>query len=503
MNKKYILGLDNGGTNIKGAIYDKAGNELFLISQKIDMFSNRPGHTSRDSELLWELNLTVIKQLLEKSNLTGEDIAAIGVTGHGNGLYLTKKDGTSAYNGIISTDSRGTKYAKQWNEEGVASTVRPITHQAVWSGQPTAILKWFKEKKPEVLEETDYIFMCKDYLKYRLTGNPVGELTDMTATGLMNVKEEKYDVELLKHYGLEDLIDKLPPNKEATEINGYITKEVAELTGLKEGTPVSGGMHDIHAMAVSTGGALPKTLTVIAGTWAINEFVQDEPVVSEEIFMSTPFPGDKYLITEATPTSASNLEWFLSTMLKDIKLAEGETIYDFSTEQVKQTTPYDSNIVFLPLLYGSEGTGTFVGIKGWNTRQQVIRSIYEGIVFKHKYHVDHLIKHAKVDFDKVRIAGGVVNSPVWLQMFADILELPIEVINISELGCLGAALTAGVSVGMYDDLEDATKEVIETNNMDTYYPNPDLQKVYREKFELFKEVNESLTSVWDKFEGEI
>lgn len=496
MGEKVFLGLDNGGTTIKGALYDKEGKEIYLATQKIGMFSNIPGHTSRDSEQLWQANIKVMQDIVKNSGVSQEDIVGVGVTGHGNGLYLTKKDGTPAYNGIISTDSRGTKYSDQWLEDGTFDRVLPKTHQQVWHGQPTAILKWFLENKPEVLAETDYVFMCKDYVKFRLTGQPYGELTDMTATGLMDVENNTYDLDLLKEYGLESLIKKLPENKKATDVSGYITKDVAILTGLKEGTPVAGGMHDIHAMTLATGAVQDKVMSVIAGTWSINQIVQSTPVVSKNIFMCTAFPPNKYLVTEASPTSASNLEWFLQEILKDIELPDGQSIYDYSNHCVRETIPSEEDVIFLPFLYGSEQKSCFLGMKAWNTRAQLIRSVYEGIVFRHKHHIDYLTQFGGVDIEKIRLAGGVVNSKEWLQMFADILQKPIEVVKVQELGCLGAALCAGVASGVYKNIDDAVERSMHLNKMDTYLPNKENQDIYNKKYQNYREYENVLRPTW-------
>lgn len=412
-----------------------------------------------------------------------------------------KEDGTQAYNGIISTDSRAKEYVKEWYEDGTAEKMLPLTMQSVWAGQPLPILKWFKENDSKVLDDTKWIFSCKDYIRYKLTGEAYGEITDMSGSGLMNVRDSKYDLEMLEEYGLGELIDKLAPLKSSVDICGYITKEVAELTGLKEGTPVAGGSMDTHVSAIATGAVEKEKLCIIAGTWSINEYVDTVPVIDKDLFMTSFFPiKDHYLIMEGSPTSASNLEWFVTEIMKDIKLEDGCDIFELSNKLVESVKPDESNIVFLPFLYGTnadiDAKSSFVGLSCWHKREHVLRSIYEGIVFSHRTHIDKLLKFRDKP-EVARIAGGVVNSKIWIQMFADILQIPIEVVKTKELGALGSAICAGLAVGEFDSFKTATDRMVEVDYI--CKPNKDNKAVYDKKYDLYKRTIEALNPIWKEF----
>ena len=138
-----------------------------------------------------------------------------------------------------------------WNQDGTFEKILPKTMQSCWEGQPTTIIRWFMKYQPEVIENTRWVFMCKDYIRFKLTGEAWGEITDYSGSSLMNVRDVCYDKDLLADMGLESIYDKLPPLKYSGEICGHITPEVAALTGLKAGTPVAGGSMDIHASAMA------------------------------------------------------------------------------------------------------------------------------------------------------------------------------------------------------------------------------------------------------------
>ena len=158
--------------------------------------------TERDMEELWEANCQVIREALAKAGGgAAEKIRGIACSGHGKGLYLWGKDNKPAYNGIVSTDGRAWKYPEQWQKDGTAEKAFEKTYQRILASQPVSILNWFKEHKPEVLENTQWIFECKDYIRFRLTGEAFAEKTDYSGSGLMNLRDRCFDEELLALFG--------------------------------------------------------------------------------------------------------------------------------------------------------------------------------------------------------------------------------------------------------------------------------------------------------------
>ena len=313
---RYLLGIDNGGTVTKAALYSPSGDEIAVASVKTAMLFPHPGHAEKDVAELWAANVRVIRDVVQKAGVDAADIAGTAVTGHGNGMYLVGEDGEPAWNGINSADSRAASYVERWERDGTADRILPLSCQSIWAAQPVALLAWFRDRMPEVLERTRWIFMCKDYIRYRLTGEAFAEVTDYSGTNLMNVRELRYDPALLAAFGISAIRDKLPPLRRSAEICGCVTKGAAAETGLREGTPVAGGLFDIDACAIATGITDPEKLCLIAGSWSINEYIAAAPVQSRELFMTSAYcmPG-YWLITEASATSASNLEWVVSELM--------------------------------------------------------------------------------------------------------------------------------------------------------------------------------------------
>ena len=195
---KYFLGLDNGGTTTKAAIYDREGKEICVASVETKMIVPAPGFVERDMDEMWEANCTVTRNALEKSGIDPADIAGVGICGHGKGLYLWGKDNRPLRNGIISTDNRAWKYTENWRKDGTESEVAKLSCQKIMSCQPVAILAWLRDHEPECMDKIQWIFEAKDYVRFRLTGEAGAEYGDSSGANFLNLHTRDYDMELLR-----------------------------------------------------------------------------------------------------------------------------------------------------------------------------------------------------------------------------------------------------------------------------------------------------------------
>ena len=199
---KYYMGLDNGGTTTKAAIYDLTGHEIGVSSRDTKRLTPHPGWTERDMEEMWDANCGVIRDVLEKTGVGAGEIAGVAVCGHGKGLYLWGKDGKPARNGIISTDNRAYEYPVRWRRDGTEERAFAYSCQHVMACQPVALLAWLRDNEPEVMDNIQWVFECKDYVRFRLTGEARAEITDYSGANLMNLHTRQYDDELLDCFGL-------------------------------------------------------------------------------------------------------------------------------------------------------------------------------------------------------------------------------------------------------------------------------------------------------------
>ena len=499
----FFIGVDNGGTFTKAVVFDEKGREIAGASGRIPLLTPKAGHTERDMELLWTENASAIRQAIQKAGIDPCAIGGVGFSGHGKGLYLVDKDGKPARNGIVSTDSRAHEYPARWMKDGTADKLFPMTCQKVLACQPVSLLSWLAEHEPESLERTQWIMGVKDYVRYCLTGEAFAEITDFSGSNLVNLKTVSYDPAILKLLGLEAIAEKLPPLKYSGEICGRVTAKAAELTGLPAGTPCAAGMFDIDACAIAMGVTTSESIAAIAGTWSINEYIADSPILDKSIMMNSLYciPG-RYLIEESSPTGAGNHEWFINMFLGEEKercAQTGENVYALTDKMAESVGPDEQNIVFLPYIFGGnddpQAKAALIGMDSHHTRAHVVRAVFEGVAFCHMLHIERLLRHRK-HTQSVRLAGGVCNSKVWVQIFADVFNLPVETVRVKELGALGGAMSAAVATGQYKDFTEATEHMTATG--EAVMPNSANAEIYRKKFNLFKETVSALAPLWGK-----
>lgn len=501
---KYLVGIDNGGTFSKTAVFDEKGKQLASATVPTQTLTPKPGYAQRDMNELWKVNAKSIKRAIEESGVDPEKIAGVSFSGHGKGLYLVGADGKPSYYGIASTDTRAWEYVEKWNKDGTKERVYEKTFQDILSYQPVSFLSWIRDHEEGVLERTKYIFSVKDYIRFMLTGEARAEYTDFSGGNLINLKTRKYDKELLALFGLEEVYEKLPELCHSADICGYVTKEAAEQTGLPAGIPVAAGMFDVNACGIASGLCSEKELCMIAGTWSINEFIRREPVTNGTVSLNSMFciPG-YFLVEESSPTSAGNMEWFIQNLMNYEKREAEEkqgSVYDVTNDWVASIEPWDCNVIFLPFLNGSNANplarGSFVGLTAYHTKKHMLRAVYEGIVFSHALHVKKLLKNRECP-KTIRLSGGAAKSDVWVQMFADVLQIPIDVIEDKELGAQGAAMAAGIAAGIYRDYQDAADRTVTITK--TVQPRTEYRKIYQEKYEAYCKVLEGLDQVWEYF----
>lgn len=501
----YYLGLDNGGTTTKAALYSDCGEEIAVASQETRAILPKPGYVERDMEEMWQANCQVVRSVLKKSGIQPEEIRAVSICGHGKGLYLWGKDGAPVRPGIISTDNRAYQYPAAWREKGIEQELFSVTCQHILACQPVALLAWLRDNEPDTAGRTKWIFSAKDYIRFRLTDQAQAELTDCSGSGLLNLQTRDYDERILNRLELQDFRSALPPLCESLSICGAVTKAAAETCGLAEGTPVIGGMFDINACALTANVTDEDSVCMIAGTWSINEYLRPVPVMDGSVLMNSLFaiPG-YYLIEESSPTSAGNNEWFIQTFLPELVREcseQGESVYDQMNQWVSEVPARELCPIFLPFLMASNvhpnAKGCLVGMGRHHTRAHIARSIYEGITFGHRYHLERLLKSKQQPTKRIRLAGGAARSKVWAQMFADVIGIPVETVSAKETGTMGCAIAAAVAVGQYKNVGQAAAQMSRVTNV--YLPSKENHQIYEKKYGLYCQVINALDSVWDTY----
>lgn len=497
---KYILSVDNGGTYIKAGVYDAQGRQIALVKRYNHLITPAPGWTEYDPDELWETNCLCMRAAIEQSGLSPEQIAVIGISAQGSGCYFMGEGGATVRNVISSSDHRALVYSERWQADGTDRRQYERIYRDSAPGQTNAILAWMKDHEPENYARIRWVFCMKDYLVYRFTGNIINSYGCMSSTGLMDLGTRTYEAELARAYGIPEVMDKLGSLRWDLEIGGTLTAEAAAACGCAPGTPVACGCHDVIATALAMGITDSRYCFTIMGTCAINAYISPNPVLSgalryNEIFA---FP-DMFLLEEPGFASSSVLEWVIDALFDRDRLAPSE-IYGQINRIVASVDPGACNLIFLPSLRGNDvssaARGAWIGLEPEHGLAELLAAVYEGVVFSHMLQLETLFSTRERP-ERIRAGGGATNSAVWMQLFADALGIPVEIIPGAEMGAKGAAIAAAAASGIHPDLETAIRNMVQPGQI--LRPRPELSGIYAQKFARFKAVMEGLNPLWPLF----
>lgn len=504
----YVIGIDAGCTSSKVVIFAENGQVVAssatpsMRKMRFHRGDEGAGFEEFDVDELWTLISKCIHEAITKAQITASDIVGIGVTSFGNGLVFLDKDGWAIAPGCFSQDYRANGILELYKKEGSYDKINAIVKGRLFAGEPGPILRWYKEHERSVYDNIGGILMFKDYIMYRLTNVFATDLNTFGGSFMVDLTTMEYSKELLELYGIPEIFDKLPKlASEPIEIVGTVSPVAAAATGLQEGTPVVAGMMDILACLVGAGATEEGIITSIAGSWCINETHSKRVIPNASSNMPYLYKG-AYLNCSYTGASASNYEWYTNTLCdraKVIAKEKGISMFAVLDEEISSVTPKTADVFFLPYvaspsLYVNAKAG-FIGIGQHTTFADMCYAVVEGIAFIHKHHIDFL-RESGLPANVVRLTGGMSKSAVWAQIFADCVQLPVEVVNCDETGALGVAIAAGIGAGMYEDYEDAFEKAVKIKK--PIRPDSAKAEAYHKRYAQWQRLNQALGVYWDE-----
>lgn len=488
----YWLGIDCGGTFLKAGIYDAEGNVCAIERINLAVLTPYPGWAERDLDALWLATLNVIKGVMGKTQIESRKIKGIGLSAQGKGLFLLDKNNRPLGNGILSSDRRALAIVQNWQQQQIPEQIYPLTRQTLWTGHPVSLLRWLKEHQRERYDNIGTVLMAHDYLRFKLTGQLGCELTNISESNLYNITHQTYDSHLMDLLGIDEIAKALPPIIKSDEIAGTLLPEIAKLTGLCPDTFVVGGLFDVVATALCAGIKDETQLNAVMGTWSVAS------VITDKITESPHYPyvygahaqAKHYIVHDASPTSAANLEWILKLLYySDLKTLN----YQHINQLIDELPKAGSSIFFLPFLYGSNAglsmQAGFYGLQAIHQKAHLLQAVYEGVIFSFMTHINRMKQHFPA-ISVLRATGGPVHSPVWMQMLADISETTVEIPTVEESGCLGAACAAMVGAKIYADFSDIQKKIRPV--LTVIEPNTQHFAAYRKKYALYQQLVQAL-----------
>lgn len=455
---RFLLGLDVGSTVVKAVLFDECGRTVATAASVVPVLHPAPGYVQRDPAATWRAAVALLRRVVRGR---AARIAAIGVTGCGNGAVFLDHEQRPLRAGILSSDTRAQKFIP-----------RPGNHhgQQPYPGQLPALLAWFRTNEPVEADRLAHVVFWKDFIRARLTGVVCSDYTDAGAAGLLAFPARK----------LRRTDSVLPSLRESLSPAGEVTRAAATATGLKAGTAVFTGCIDCEAAAIGGGVHRPGEISVVAGTWSINQTYATTPPRRGGHFLVNPAvePG-RWLVLEGSPSSAANFDWIVRT------LGGGLTPARAATEAASTDR---SRLLFIPQV--PTGAGAFIELSSAHQRGHLIRAVMEGVVFAHRAHLVKL-RTSTGRIKRVTLSGGAAASPFWCQLFADGLGCKVEVPRGDQLGALGAAICAGVGAGLWPNIASAQKAMVPGKRV--FSPDPELHSALSRDYARYRRLLASLT----------
>ncbi|OBZ97208.1 xylulose kinase [Pararhizobium polonicum] len=497
-----LLGIDNGLTVTKAVIFDADGTQLAVARRRVPQSMPHAHFVERDMLGLWQATAEAIREAITLSGRPAEDIKAVAATAHGDGLYLLDEARQPLGPGILSLDSRASDIIDEWSGSTVFTEALALTGQVPHVSAPSALLAWIKAHEPDRYKRIRHVLGCKDWLRFCLSGT-IGTDRTEASTSFTDVRRQTYAPEALRLFGLEELFEALPPMAHSADIAGHVTADAAALTGLAIGTPVACGLHDVTASALGIGGHADGIVSIVAGTYSINQVVSSDVHVDPRWFCRNAIDAGRWNNMAISPASAANYDWFLDTLCRkeqDEAIASGISIHTTLAKEIDAALQRPSTILFHPYLFGSPhgplASGSFLGLHGWHDRGDMLKAVLEGIAFNHRTHVDAL--RDGFAFREVRLTGGASRNPAFAQMFSDILNMPVTVTSTDEAAAFGAALCAGAAVGLFASVHDDPRPLSKIGH--TYHPDPVRSAEFDQRFSLYSRIAETLAPLWPDIE---
>jgi L-xylulokinase len=492
----YLLGIDSGSTATKAVIFDTSGRTVAVGSRRVEQRQPRARHVERDMQETWAAASGAIRDVLGK--VPASAIAAVGVTGHGDGLYLVDQEGAPLGAGMLSLDSRAFDVREQWREAGVLQKALELTGQEPYPYAAVSLLKWIQLNEPDRFAKIGHVLFCKDWLRLCLTGVPATDPTEASSS-FTDVNTQQYSSDVLALYGLTSIGRALPEIIASASAAGRISAHAAAQTGLKEGTPVACGLHDVTSSALGMGNTEPGVLSITAGTFSINEILSDRPQFDPRWSCRNGTRAGQWMNMSISPASSSNVDWSLRELYRHETLEaaqRGGSLFDLIGDELKAAFAEPSGVMFHPFLFGSPfdqpASASFFGIRSWHRRAHLARAVLEGTVFNHRWHIEALT--SAFPARRAGLTGGGSSSPLLAQLFADILGIEIDIPENQEASALGAALCAGVSVGAYASLAEASARACRVQR--THRPDLERHRQFTETYRLYMQLIAALNPLW-------
>lgn len=494
-----IAAYDFGTTGCKASFFHEKGHLVSTAYREYPTYFPQNGWVVQNPED-WKLSLIkTTEELLEKSGMYPGDIACLCFSGH--------------MMGCVPVDGKGVPLTKQvmlWADTRSREQADRLIKRIGWERfyydtgggldvvlYPAAKIPWIKENQSELYNRTAKFIGTKDVICAWLTGNIATDFSEASDVGLLHLRDRRWHIDFLKSLGIDE--EKMPQLLPSTEVIGNLKSEIAQRTGLLEGTPVILGGGDVSCGAAGAGAVRERIPYMCIGSAGWVAVANKEPIIdltARSMSLCHVVP-DLYTSQIIMYSAGGAYKWIRDEIFLPSSLKEG-SVSDTFTQMDRlaaASSPGSGGVIFMPYLipggaphYDLSARGAFLGLSITNKKGDMIRATLEGVAYNVRLMVHYLEREEA--FPNIRIIGGGASSPLWRQIFADILDKDVLTLSAQqEANTLGAALVGGVGIGLLKDFTDIEKFNCLEN---TTSPNEKAVSTYKELIPVFEKAFRAL-----------
>jgi xylulokinase len=507
MAGKVILAHDFGTTGNKASLYDADGRLMGSCYRPYQTHYPHPGWAEQSPDDWWQALVESTRSVLSEAQRSPADVLGVSFSGQMMAAIPVDREGNVLQQRtMLWADHRSGVQAQAIKEK----VDWPDFYHITGAGMeiplyPIAKILWLKQNEPDVYARTFKFLGAKDILVLRLTGRFATDFSDASNTAMLDIKRRVWAKEMVREVGidLEKLPDEVLPSH---TIAGKITRRAAEETGLKEGTPVVLGGGDVACAALGAGVISEGSAYNYIGSASWLAIASQAPITDDHMrpFTLCHVVPERYVVQLAMFSAGVAFEWFrdqICWMEGANAKQSGRDAYDLMTEEASASTPGARGLIFLPNLRPGGAPhnnltdrGALIGLTLAHKREDILRAVLEGITFNIRLMCEAMEGKLGTPFSEIRMIGGGSKSALWREIEANILGRKILTLSAhQEANSLGAAIIAGVALGVFADFDQGTRKVVKESEV--IVPQEALVQAYQKHFPAFNRAYAALTPV--------
>lgn len=488
-----LIGIDVGSSSIKVASYSEDGKLLALFRQDLTPQHPYPGAWLQDPEEVWNTTLIGMESILENEQLNLDPPRAIAISASGRENFLADAEGNPIGPCIMAGDLRGEEF--EFIPEGT-NLPEPFSLECGHKRErmdPVNRLLWWRKHHPKTFEKAKSFPGWFEFLALRFAGRNVADKSTAGRWMVYDLKSENWSLERVSEYDIDPEI--LPEVLPYGSVIGQIKSQVADYLGISQDVMIAVGSMDLACSAIGAGVSDLGTAGLVSGSFE-NLLIPTVNFPTPSMLLKglsvTPHPGISGIAIYAlSPTGTMVLNWARNLLGLSIQELNSKLDNIGSDPSPILAVPYLSG-AFLNWKDSRKLRGALFGLTLATSHIDITQAFMESIAYDHVITLS-LLKYEGVFVERIRAAGGGSRSDWWTQLKADLMGIPIEIVDQVEPGTFGAALLAGLAIGSYDDIGEVSKKFSGTRKI--YNPNLERADLHKERFESYQEAIPNLHSV--------